>query len=100
MTKNVSNSNSKVPDITPESMHFQLFLIGTVSVLVALFSLMNLPHTNTREAQVSAAVSRLVIGLQVLGCYFAFVGSIFGHKFLRRSSRSELQGQVENERDS
>jgi hypothetical protein len=90
----MSQVPSETPDLSPASLHFQILLSGTVVFLVALFWLTDLPHTNTYEALVAAAVSRAVIGIQTLGCYLAFVSVVLGHKVLRRSGQSRSEEQA------
>ncbi len=82
----MSQGPSETPDLSSESLHFQLLLAGTAVFLTALFWFTTSPHTNTHEAQVAAAAEALVIGIQTLGCYLAFVSLIFGHKLLRKRS--------------
>ena len=74
----------ETPDLTSESLHFQLLLAGTAVFLTALFWFTTSPHTNTHEAQVAVAADALVIGIEILGCYLAFVSVVFGHKLLRK----------------
>jgi hypothetical protein len=72
------------PDLAPASRHFQILLLGTVIFLIAFFSLTDLLHTNTYEAQGAIAAAQLVIGVRILGCYVAFVSVVIGHGVLRR----------------
>ncbi len=90
----MSEPTSKIPDLAPESMYFQILLVGTLIFLFALFWSTDLPHTNTFQAQAAVAASRLVMGVQVLGCYLAFISVVFGHKVLRRRTRSKSAGEA------
>lgn len=83
----MSDAPNDTPDLTSESLHFQLLVAGTVIFLVALFWLMNMPHTKTYEARIALAASRLVAGVQALGCYAAFLAFVFAHKVLRKTAR-------------
>lgn len=75
--------NHDEPDIPQEGMHFQLLLLATVAFLIVLFWLTELPRAKNGEVQIAAAASRISAGIQVIGCYLAFVGVLFGHKVLR-----------------
>ena len=85
----MSQDPFETPDLSSESLHFQLLLAGTAVFLVALFWFTSSPHENTYEAQVAAATVALVIGIQIVGCYLAFVSVVVGHKLLRR--RDEIR---------
>ncbi len=89
----MSEPTSETPDLSSESMHFQMLLAGTLIFLFALFWFTDLPHTNTHQAQAATAASGVVIGVQVLSCYLAFVSVVFGHKLLRRRTLSKPHEQ-------
>jgi len=80
------------PDLSPASLHFQILAAGTVIFLAALFWFTALPHTNTYEQLAAAALPRLVLGIQLLGCYLAFVGVVLGHGVLN-SGKGRSSGE-------
>jgi hypothetical protein len=89
----MSEAPGETCDLSPASLHFQILLAGTVIFLVTLFWLTDLPHTNTFEAHVAVAASQIITGIQILGCYLAFVSVVLGHKVLERRARSRSEKQ-------
>ena len=83
----MSDQSNEAADLRPESLSFHLFIVGTLVFVVLVFWLTNMPYASGYEAQFVMAVSRILLGLQVLGCYLAFAGIIFAHKLFRHSRR-------------
>lgn len=64
------------------SLHFQIVIVGTSLFLIALFWLTNIPHTNTWEERIAIVAPRIVVALQAMGCYIAFLAVMFAHKMM------------------
>jgi hypothetical protein len=68
-------------DLSPASLHFQILLAGTLLFLVALFWL--------TDWLAGMGAARPVIGIEVLGCYLAFVSVVIGHKVLNSGIKTQ-----------
>ncbi len=81
----MSNSNDDMQDRYAVGIHFQLIVIGTTVFLLSLFWLTALPHTNTWEEGISVVAPRVLIALQLLGCYIAFTVVVVTHRYFGKN---------------